>query len=140
MNSELPGEMQHDSFLPGEMHLLEKVKPEIYRYHKREILNLLTCAYSSNNTKNPPPQKKSPFKKSHVSCVTCHLCILPYYHIVIYVINCNSLTKLPNPPLDDDVIYVLPLTPTATATDPPPANSPSMQNWMVHLISTLAHQ
>ena len=91
-------------------------------------MNLLTCAYSSTDTKaDRTGQREEENNKEkinvrcqvssvrcqvahftcHVLCVTCHLSSVTYH---ISPVNCY-----------------LSLTTTARATDPPPANSSDMQ-------------
>ena len=99
--------------------------------HTRETLNLSMSGDSSTDSKmdrnwqkwtetdnnfKKKKKEKNYKRKFHVSCVTCH----------VSCVTCH-MSHIP--------CHLSPftiLTPTATTTDPPPANSPAMHNRLVH--------
>ena len=80
------------------------------------MLNHSICAGSDTNTKNIYIQTKTRYQ---MSCVTCHLSPVTS--------NLSPVTCHLSP-----TTWHMSLTPTTTATDPSPANSPTMHSRMVH--------
>ena len=104
------------TFAHPDIFSLGKPQPVFEKIPIYETLNLSTCADSSTNTKSQKNIKKKNLclffsircqvsdVRCHVSCVTCHLSY----------VTCH-----------------ISITPTVTAMDPPPANSPTMHIRMV---------
>ena len=96
------------------VNILDNLKEVIEKSRLRETLNLLTCAESSTHTKMEKKERKGKTK----SCVRCHMsrvtCYMSCATCHMFFVTCH-----------------LSLTPTTTATDFPPVNSPIMHSRLV---------